>query len=205
MARATTRSALRKTARTAVRADSKLADQAGAHSRQPAVRALSWASDIGDQPQMRTLCALLIGGGMLMANARLLRSGIRMLAAHELTTIAKDVVKKRIDRTRPRSARTQRQATPRPGNGRSSEVRSFPSGHSAGVIAVARAFSREFPEYRAAALSAAAAVAAVQVPRRAHYASDVAAGLAIGIAAEAIIDFGWGAAGDAIADVGQRR
>ena len=64
------------------------------------------------------------------------------------------------------------------------EKQSFPSGHSAGSVAVACAFGAEYPEYRWPALAAAGAVALVQIPTCAHYPSDVAAGSAVGALSE---------------------
>ncbi len=50
---------------------------------------------------------------------------------------------------------------------------------------------REYPEHAAPAYAAAAGVALAQIPRCAHYPTDVGAGLAIGAAAEAVVDAGW--------------
>jgi len=77
---------------------------------------------------------------------------------------------------------------PRKGRSRSKEETSFPSGHSAGAVAVAQAFARELPEYRGAALAGAGFIAVAQVPRGAHYPTDVAAGLAIGWLSEVAVD-----------------
>ena len=64
--------------------------------------------------------------------------------------------------------------------------------HATGAlaVAVAQAFSREFPEYRIAARSAAALVGVAQIPRCAHYPTDVGVGAVIGLAAEAAVDAG---------------
>ena len=188
------RNQIKQAADRALRADAKLTNSAAEHRDEPAIEALSWAGQIGDQPQMRTLCAILIAGGLIARNGRLLRAGLRMLAAHEVATLAKDMVKVRVNRTRPRSATSRRQTKPKPGRNTGKELSSFPSGHSAGAVSAARAFAREYPEYQAPALAAAAAVAAVQVPSEAHYASDVAAGAAIGAAAEAAVHSAWEAA-----------
>ena len=64
----------------------------------------------------------------------------------------------------------------------------FPSGHTAGAVAVARACARHYPPARAPAYAWAAGVAAAQVPRCAHYPSDVAGGALVGLAAEAAAD-----------------
>ena len=141
---------------------------------------------LGDQPELRTLSAMVIAGGLLGANRRLLRTGVRMLLAHELATLAKDLVKERIDRTRPHTAKSGREQTVKPGQHTAKAKTSFPSGHSAGSVAVARAFGREYPQLQAPALAAAAIVGGLQVPRLAHYPTDVAAGMILGAVSEAI-------------------
>jgi undecaprenyl-diphosphatase len=153
----------------------------------PAVRLLGTASEIGDQPQMRALSAGLIGLGLLARRPRLARAGLRMLVAHELATGVKDFIKRRVDRTRPRSLSEGEAPEIRAGSNRAKESTSFPSGHSAGAAATARAFAREFPEYRVPAHTGAGLVALAQIPRCAHYPTDVGVGLAIGVASEAAL------------------
>ena len=154
-------------------------------------RLLDTVGGLGDQPELRIISCATLGAGLLTGNARLARAGMRMLVAHEVATLAKDFVKRRIDRKRPRSADHPRKAVPRPGRSEAKEDTSFPSGHTAGSVAVAQAFAREFPEYRAPALAAAGLVAVAQIPRDAHYPTDVAAGAIIGAAAEALIGQLW--------------
>ena len=165
------------------------------HRKTMAVKALDRFGKLGDQPEIRTLSAAMIIGGMLFGKARMARAGLRMLIAHEAATFAKDAIKVEIDRTRPRSAKTRAEKKIRKGNKRAKELTSFPSGHSAGAMAAARAFGRDYPEYRVAALAAGAAVAASQIPRCAHYPTDVGAGAAVGLASEAAANAVWRAAG----------
>ena len=49
---------------------------------------------------------------------------------------------------------------------------------------MAEAFARDYPKHVVAARLVAFAVSAIQVPRGAHYAGDVAVGMLIGLAAE---------------------
>ena len=161
------------------------------YSDSPPIRALGLLSKIGDQPELRILAGSLIALGTFAGSDRLVRAGARMIIAHEAATAIKSLVKHNIDRSRPRSARSRNEKKPKKGNHRGKEKSSFPSGHSAGAIAAARAFSREFPEYRGAAVGAAACIAASQVPRGAHYPTDVAAGIAIGLAAEELVSAAW--------------
>jgi membrane-associated phospholipid phosphatase len=153
----------------------------------PAVRLVSLLSEIGDQPPMRALCAGVILVGLGRGDARLARAGVRMLAAHSLATGAKNFVKRRIDRTRPRTANGKGGHKMKKGRNTQKEETSFPSGHSAGAAAVAQAFTRDYPEHRTAALAAAGAIALAQIPRCAHYPTDVGSGLAIGFVSEALV------------------
>ena len=161
----------------------------------PPVRALDLLSKLGDQPQLRLIAGGLLAAGTFAGNDRLVRAGARMIIAHEAATLVKDLVKTNVDRTRPRSEASGRAKQPKKGDHTGKEKTSFPSGHSAGAIAAARAFSREFPEYGAAAIGAASLIAASQVPRCAHYPTDVAAGLLIGLLTEAATNAAWDAAG----------
>jgi membrane-associated phospholipid phosphatase len=126
-----------------------------------------------------------------MDSDRLVRAGARMLLAREAATLVKNVFKTNIDRTRPRSATSRRDKKARKGTSSAKEQSSFPSGHSAGAIAAARAVSREYPEYGVAVTTAAALVAASQVPRCAHYPTDVAAGILLGLAVEVGTNAVW--------------
>lgn len=160
----------------------------------PAIKALDLFSKLGDQPEIRLIAGALIVGGIFGANDRLTHAGARMIIAHEVATLAKSAIKTQIDRTRPRSAQSRAERKPKKGKHRAKEKTSFPSGHAAGAIAAARAFSREYPEYAAAALGAAGLIAASQVPRRAHYPTDTAAGVVLGLLSEAVVDLAWRAA-----------
>jgi undecaprenyl-diphosphatase len=161
------------------------------HQKDAPVKALSWYSEIGDQPQLRTLSAGLLLSGAIARNPRMIRAGVRMLLAHELATFTKNFVKKRVNRTRPRTAQDEEDQKVELGRSTEKEETSFPSGHSAGATAVAAAFSREYPEYAIPALAAAGAAALAQIPRCAHYPTDVGAGIAIGAAAEACVNLVW--------------
>jgi membrane-associated phospholipid phosphatase len=159
---------------------------------------LERVSSLADQPQLRTLSVALIAAGLAAGRGsgygpKLARAGLRMLIAHELATFAKNVVKRRIDRTRPR-ARTGSDHRPRPGRRTAKEVTSFPSGHAAGAAAPARALARELPGLAAPAGIVGGTLALLQLPRSAHYPTDTAAGLAIGLAAEAALAALWPAA-----------
>ena len=184
------KSQAKQAARVATDAEFPLVRLFDEHAESAPVRAIGLVSEAGDQPQLRYLSGVMIGAGLL-GHRRLLRAGIRMLLAHELATVVKSMIKHRVDRTRPRSARSARHGEPRPGRSRAKEESSFPSGHTAGSVAVAEAFGREFPEHRRAARTAAGLIGLAQIPRCAHYPTDVGVGAAIGLAAEAAVDRAW--------------
>jgi membrane-associated phospholipid phosphatase len=181
-----------KAAKTLLDADAAAAEAALPYQGSPAMEALGRFASLGDQPPLRTLCVATIAAGLAGGDRRLAKAGVRMLVAHTLATLAKDFVKQRVDRTRPRSRGERgKDHVPRPGRDSSKEETSFPSGHSAGAAAVAGAFARDYPEYAAPACAAGGALALAQIPRCAHYPTDVGAGLAIGLAAEAVVDIGF--------------
>jgi len=173
-------------------ADAAVAEAAIPYGESRAVRAIEPLADLGDQPPMRALCGAVIAVGLFGGDRRLTRTGLRMLAAHSIATFAKDFVKHRVDRTRPRSKhKPGKDHRVTPGRSTAKEETSFPSGHSAGAAAVARAFAREYPEHSLPAYAAGGALALAQIPRCAHYPTDVGAGVAIGFAAEAVVDIGF--------------
>ena len=145
------------------------------------MRLIGSASEIGDQPQMRILCATTVAVGIVWRDAHLAGTGLRMLAAHTLATWGKSRIKAIINRTRPDSGDDPRI---RAGNSDAHEENSFPSGHSAGAVAVGEAFARSYPGHSTVTRAAAISVSGVQVPRGTHYAGDVLVGMLIGLVAE---------------------
>lgn len=153
----------------------------------PVVRVLGTLSEIGDQPEMRLLCAGVIAAGLWRGDAKLAGAGTRMLVAHSLATVAKTAIKHRVDRTRPNVLVDEGRYGMAVGERREHDETSFPSGHTAGAVAVAATFARDYPEHAGAAWTVAGLVAAMQVPRCKHYPSDVGAGAVLGLAAAALV------------------
>lgn len=168
-------------------ADQRVAKSLAAFRDTLPVRAAGQLSELADQPPLIVLSITTIAAGLFAHDRRLARAGTRMLAAHLLATAFKAVVKKSVDRTRPAVA--ERTGYKR-GKGRvdAGPLNSFPSGHTAGAFAVARAIGRDYPQAAAPALALATTVALVLIPRGKHYPSDVVAGVAIGLVAEAFVD-----------------
>jgi membrane-associated phospholipid phosphatase len=179
-------------------ADLAVAGQAAEVRHHPVTRALGHMSDIADQPPMLTLGALVLTGGLLTGQRRVAETGGRLLASVALATAIKTVVKHMVVRTRPHVLADQGRYETGwlgPTDGPHS---SFPSGHTADAVAAARALARVYPEAKLPAYAAAVAVAVIQIPRCAHYPSDVTAGAAVGIAAEALVHRAWSLVGEPV-------
>ena len=149
-----------------------------------AARAAGPVGELGDQPPLLALSGAVLAAGAWRRSPRLARAGARMIGAHLLATAAKTQGKDHVDRTRPEALMERGAYRMKEGRSQQSALRSFPSGHTAGIVAVARAAAREYPEYRRRLYGAAALLAALQIPRRAHFPTDVLAGAVIGLAAE---------------------
>ena len=159
-----------------------------------AVLALGAASDLSDQEPLYAAAAATLATAALMRDGRTWRAGTRLLAAHLLATALRGVVKAMVDRTRPEAAVRRGEYVLEEGRHRNSDLSSFPSGHTAGAVAFARALGRDYRGARAPGLALAAAAGVAQVVRSKHFASDVVAGAVIGWAAEALVDKVIGAA-----------
>ena len=151
-------------------------------------KALAAFAELGDQPPLALLSLGVAAVGALRRDARLARTGLRMLAAHSLTTMAKRLGKGTIDRTRPEEALENGRYRLEEGDSDDGELRSMPSGHSAGVTAVAIAASRDYPGLAAPAAGLGGAIMLAQLPSKNHFLSDVVAGAAIGVLAAFIAD-----------------
>lgn len=167
-------------------ADVAIAQEAGKYRERPVIRALGGLSELADQPPLITICALTLTAGLVTRRPRLALAGARMLSSHLVATGIKAVVKRSVDRTRPHLLVEENRYERGKGRRNEGDYNSFPSGHTAGAVAVARAVAREYPQAAPAAGVLAATVALVQIPRCAHYLSDITAGAAIGWAAEAL-------------------
>ena len=152
------------------------------------VRTLGPVAEMGDQPPLYAMTGGVIAAGLAMRDWRLTHSGARLMAAHVAATVLKTVLKRCVDRTRP--ARIAKDGVYKLGKGQryETEYNSFPSGHTASSVAVARALGREYPGPNGAALAAAGGIAGLQVLRSKHFPSDIVAGAAIGLAAEKAVD-----------------
>lgn len=174
----------REAARKAMHADRRVTHEAATQRDHPAVKLLGSLSEAADQPPLILLGIGTIAAGAALRRPALLRSGIRVLASEIVATGLKSLVKRSVDRTRPDKAiRTGRY---RFGLGKSAdhEENAFPSGHTAGAVAVAGAVAYDVPAAAIPVYAVAGTVAAVQLPRGKHYVLDTLAGAVIGYVAE---------------------
>ena len=172
-------------------ADIAVSEQLARNRRHPAVRALAGLSQVADQGPLFGIGAALLLGGWLLRDRRAARAGGRMLLAVLAATAIKSAVKRLVSRTRPQQLLDHGHYEVRPLGPDTGPWHSFPSGHTAGAVAAARALGREYPGGRAPLYAGAAAIGVVQVPTGAHYSTDVLAGALVGLAAEGAADAAW--------------
>ncbi len=179
---AKTRSQPKRALRKVERTDKAVAERLALDGRTRAAKGTSAFAEAGDQPPLVILSLSVVAAGLAGGNARLRRTGMRMLTAHSLSTLFKSIIKDRIDRTRP-SEDGYRLETGRSRDGR---LRSMPSGHSAGTVAIAGAILPDYPGAAAPVTLATTAIASAQLPSKNHFLSDVLVGAALGVVAAGI-------------------
>ena len=169
------------------RADLAIVRAVQPFSENPLVKGIGKASELADQPPLIAASIATDVVGLAVRDRRLARTGLRMLASHALATGIKTLLKDNVDRPRPEKVEREGEHDIELGDSEDGEERSFPSGHSAGAMAVARAVVREYPGSAPFAHTIGLAASAVQIPRKAHFPSDVVVGIAIGLASEALV------------------
>lgn len=182
--------AAKQAAKAAKHADIEQTHRATTHPDGPAAQMAGKASELAGQPPLIAISAATILLGAAMRRPAVLRSGVRMLASHLLATGVKSVLKASIDRTRPARAVKEGHRIERGSGAGDSSLNSFPSGHTAGAVAVAQAVATESTAAGLPLQVAALGVAAMQPVRGKHYVSDVLAGATIGWVAERIAHAG---------------
>lgn len=177
----------KKAAKKLAKAEAAVSHLVARHHQEPAARLAGLLAEWGDQPQMIVTAIGTIGAGLAMRRADLTRGGARMLAAHLVATAMKSAIKHRIDRSRPEHEMAGHGRTASAGGHDDHALNSFPSGHTAGVVAAARAVSRDVDGAAVPAALAAGAIAAAQPATGSHHLSDVVAGAMVGWLAEALV------------------
>lgn len=169
-------------------ADVEAAEKASRWRDHPVVKTAGAVSELADQPQLFTICGAVLVAGLVTRRPALAEAGGRMLLAFALVTAAKSAIKKRVSRTRPNVLKDEGRYERMKGGPDEGPWNSFPSGHTAGATATARALVRVYPGAKPWALAAAVFTGAIQLPRGKHYPLDVAAGALLGLASEWVVD-----------------
>ena len=170
------------------RMDVEAAASAARHRHHPVVQTLGTASELADQIPLALVCGAVIAGGLVSGRPHVARTGMRMMAAHILANVVKRRIKNRLRRIRPEEIVKDRDYTFEVGESEGGHDTSFPSGHTAGAVAVASIVARDIPSLALPAMGIAALIAGVQIPRAKHYPVDVAAGAALGLAAAGLVN-----------------
>lgn len=169
------------------KADREATYKAAEHRDEPLAKATGFLAEIGDQPQLVATSIGTVVIGLIARRPDVIRGGVRMLAAHAAATFVKSAIKASIDRTRPEKAIEDGEARFEPGDSDDHEQTSFPSGHTAGAVAVARAAARDIDGAGAPAALITGVVAVAQPVTGKHYLSDLVVGAAVGWIAEALV------------------
>ena len=169
------------------KADVELSRRLARHRGHPLARAVKAAAGIGDQEPLVALSVTTIGLGLGRRDRRLTATGVRMLASLFVAIAAKTALKRLVLRTRPHVVLDEGVYELSAFGPNEGPQQSFPSGHTAGSVAVARAVARRHPQAAPAAYVGAAAIAIAQVPTAKHFATDVLAGAALGYASDALV------------------
>lgn len=144
-----------------------------------------------DEPPLLALAVGTLVLGTVLRKPAMARTGTRMLASHLLATGMKTALKASVDRTRPNVEDGGEHLAKGSGTG-DTDRNAFPSGHTAGAMAVARSVAHDVPAVAVPVQLAAGAAGAAQVPRGAHHVTDVAAGAAIGWLSERLASWAIG-------------
>ena len=182
----------------AEKVDIKVAKAAAAEAGSAADELLCFG-ELGDQPPMAAASGMMIACGFALRDRRMARTGVRMLAALGLATLIKSALKNNVDRTRPGEVIDNQRYRLHSGESKDGDLRSFPSGHSAGAAAVLRAAAREYPSAGVPLMGGAFAIAAAQLPSRNHFVTDIAGGLVLGLVSEWLVSGALDRLDDALA------
>ncbi len=168
------------------KADVELGARLASERDHPLVKAAGDAGKIGDQAPLYALSGALLIAGIALRSPRVTSSGASMLGALGAADVIKRLTKAVVRRTRPHLFLDDARYEAHAGGSGEKPEQSFPSGHTAGSVAVARALARNFPAAGAAAGVGAVAIGISRVAKGAHWLLDVLGGALIGLAAEAL-------------------
>jgi len=150
------------------------------------VRCCSSVGELGDQGPLYLLGSTVIMIAWWRDKPRLLHTGVRMIAAVAVADLSKRMIKKLVTRSRPHQLLDEDNYERNSGGSHEKSLQSFPSGHAAGTVAVARAISRSYPRAGKAAMAGAALVGLSRLLKGAHWPMDVAVGALLGWVSEQV-------------------
>lgn len=166
--------------------DVALGAQLASKRDEPVVKAAAEVGKLGDQEPLYAAAAVVILVGFVRRDQRMKDAGLSILAAVGVADLTKRMVKKLVKRTRPHVLFEEgRYESEAEGSGKKPE-QSFPSGHTAGTMAAARALCRFYPAASRWTTLGALIIGLARLAKGAHWPLDVAAGYVIGWAAEAV-------------------
>ena len=169
--------------------DIAVASQLAQHRHHPAVRAVTALCRLAGKPPLLAVSVVgFASGGLLAGDHRLARRGGYLLASLALASAFKALIKRALSRTRPNVLLDRGVYRVELLGPDTRPWHAFPSGHTAAAMALARAVVRCWPGAGLPAYGGAAAIGLAQVPRGAHYPTDVLVGALVGLAAEAIMN-----------------
>lgn len=153
----------------------------------PAVKTVAKVAKLGEQEPLYAVAALLTGAGVGLGRPELIRSGLRMTEAIGAADALKSLVKKGVARSRPKTVIEEDRYVREAGDSDHGKAEQpSPSGHVACSLAAGLAPSRVEPRLAPAVGLAVTGLSVTRVLEGEHWPSDVAAGLVIGLAAEAV-------------------
>ena len=167
-------------------ADLELGQKLASEKDDPLVHALVKVGNLGDQEPLYGYAACVIGAGLLTWNSRRARLGVSMLLAVASADLGKRFLKNKVTRTRPHVLLDEGRYKTEAGGSEAKPEQSFPSGHVACTVAEARAISRHTPGAAPWSATGVAIIALARVAKGDHWPLDVAAGLVLGLVAEAV-------------------
>jgi membrane-associated phospholipid phosphatase len=167
-------------------ADVALGKKLAGEKDDPWVRALVQVGKLGDQEPLYAYAACVIAAGLVSWNSRRARLGVSMLLSVAAADAGKRLLKGLVTRTRPHVLLDQGRYKSESGGSDAKPEQSFPSGHVACTVAQARAISRHKRGVAPWTTPAVAVIALARLAKGAHWPLDVAAGIVLGLLAEAL-------------------
>ena len=166
-------------------ADLRLGSRLAAYRDHPIVTAVCKLGDAGDQGPLYLTSSSVALLGLIRGDRRMFQIGSALLAAVAVAGGATKTIKALITRSRPRRLLDEGSYESDIGGSEDKNEQSFPSGHASRSVAAACVLTRVHPAAGAASLVAAAAIGATRVAKGSHWPLDIAAGIVVGVVAEA--------------------